>query len=123
MKAKTIATLVLTLCIIAGVTAMTSAMALTPTTLTIKAEGLDLSGKVKSSKSKCKGDRKVTVFKQKAGSQNPSTDQKIGSDTSADNGEWSTGNSGISGKVYARVGKGNGCKGDRSPTIRASNNP
>ncbi|CAA9402709.1 MAG: hypothetical protein AVDCRST_MAG22-1203 [uncultured Rubrobacteraceae bacterium] len=95
---------------------------LAKTTLTIRADGLDLSGKVKSPRSSCLGNRTVKVYKQAGSEQKPATDSVIGSDTSqrqGNVGEWSTGNSGISGKVYARTGKTAGCKGDSSETIRA----
>ena len=52
------------------------------TTLTIQAEGVDLFGKVKSSKLGCLGDRTVKVYKQKGAAQSPSTDPVIASDTS-----------------------------------------
>ena len=41
------------------------------TTLTIQAEGVDLFGKVKSSKLSCLGNRMVKVYKQKGTEQSP----------------------------------------------------
>ncbi len=91
------------------------------TIVTIKAAGTDLSGVVKSPRpKKCAKDRKVTVFKQKGASQNPNVDRKIASDTASLNGdryEWNTGNTGKSGKFYARVAPTPLCKKDTSRTI------
>ena len=91
------------------------------TIVTIKAEGTDLSGVVKSPRpKKCAKDRKVTVFEQKGASQNPKVDEKLASDTASLNGdryEWNTGNTGESGKFYARVAPTPLCKKDTSRTI------
>jgi hypothetical protein len=92
------------------------------TIVTIKAEGTDLSGVVKSPRpKKCAKDRKVTVFKQKGASQNPKVDEKFASDTASLNGgryEWNTGNTGQTGKFYARVAPNQFCKKDTSRTIK-----
>jgi hypothetical protein len=92
------------------------------TIVTIKAEGTDLSGVVKSPRPKrCAKDRKVSVYKQKGASQNPAVDDKIASDTASLNGdryEWSTGNTGMTGRFYARVGPTEFCKKDTSRTIK-----
>jgi hypothetical protein len=94
------------------------------TIVTIKAEGTDLSGVVKSPRpKKCAKDRKVTVFKQKGASQNPAVDEKIASDTASLNGdryEWNTGNTGLTGRFYARVGPTEFCKKDTSRTIKVT---
>jgi hypothetical protein len=92
------------------------------TTVTIQAEGVDLFGKVKSTKLSCLGNRMVKVYKQKGAEQSPSTDRVIASDTSerqGDVGVWSVGNTGMEGKFYARTGATLECKGDTSPTIVA----
>jgi hypothetical protein len=92
------------------------------TTVTIQAEGVDLFGKVKSTKLSCLGNRTVKVYKQKGTTQSPSTDLVIASDTServGDHGEWSVGNTGMEGKFYARTRATLSCKGDTSPTIVA----
>ncbi len=92
------------------------------TTVTIQAEGVDLFGKVKSTKLSCLGNRTVMVYKQKGTSQSPATDPKIASDTSerqGDVGVWSVGNTGMEGKFYARTGATLECKADSSPTIVA----
>ena len=93
------------------------------TTLTIKAQGLDLSGTVQSSKGSCLGDRNIKLYKQKGKEQRPGSDTLIATDTSerqGNRGEWSTGNTGIRGKFYVRTGKVPGCTGAASKTIRAS---
>ena len=92
------------------------------TTLTIQAEGVDLSGKVKSSKLSCLGNRMVKVYKQKGTQQSPSTDTVIASDIServGDHGEWSVGNTGMEGKFYARTRGTIECTGATSTTIVA----
>jgi hypothetical protein len=92
------------------------------TTLTIKAEGVDLSGTVESKKLSCLGGRKVKVYKQVGSEQNPKTDPVIASDISERQGNigvWSTGNTGKSGKFYARTGGTLECRGDISQTIVA----
>jgi len=94
------------------------------TTVTIKAEGTDLSGTVDSPRPlKCAKDRKIVVYKQKGREQRPSRDRKIGMDTASLNGdryEWSTGNTGIDGKFYARAPKTSQCQADNSRTVRTN---
>jgi hypothetical protein len=91
-------------------------------TVTIRAEGADLSGYVKSPRPrKCAQDRKVVVFKQVGTEQDPRNDDRIASDIASLNGdkaEWSTGNTGVYGRLYARVGPTPDCKSDTSDTIR-----
>ena len=92
------------------------------TTLTIRANGLDLSGTVQSSRLRCVDKRNIKLYKQVGKQQNPSTDSLIGQDTSQRHGrlgEWSTGNTGISGKFYVRTNKVPGCTGATSKTIIA----
>jgi hypothetical protein len=93
------------------------------TKVTIRTENGDFWGFVSSPKPKlCAKDRKVVVFKQKGPEQNPRVDEKIASDTASlvgDRAEWNTGNTGVFGRFYARVGKTEGCKGDTSKTIRS----
>ena len=99
-----------------------SAAGAAKTTLTIRAQGLDLSGTVQSSRGSCLGDRNVKLYKQKGTEQRPKTDPLIAADTSerqGDHGEWSTGNTGMRGKFYVRTGKVPGCTGAASKTIRA----
>jgi hypothetical protein len=93
-------------------------------TVTIKAEGVDLSGQVKSTKRKCKADRTVVVFRQR-GARGGGDDERFASDTTGlQNGKWtwSTGNTGTEGRFYAKVGKKPGCRRDFSKTIRATRN-
>jgi hypothetical protein len=92
------------------------------TTLTIKAQGLDLSGTVQSSRGSCLGNRNIKLYKQKGKEQRPGSDTLVGTDTSerqGDHGEWSTGNTGMRGKFYVRTGKVPGCTAATSKTIRA----
>jgi hypothetical protein len=99
-----------------------SAAGAAKTTLTIRAQGLDLSGTVQSSRGSCLGDRNVKLYKQKGQEQQPSTDPVIATDTSerqGDHGEWATGNTGMRGKFYVRTAKVPGCTGAASKTIRA----
>jgi hypothetical protein len=95
-----------------------SARALADTTVTIKAEGVDLSGKVKSPKQACITDRKVILMKQ-VGTRGGGDDIKFASDTASSDGSWSTGNTGTPGKFYAKVRRTSLCKKDSSPTVRA----
>lgn len=96
------------------------------TTVTIKAEGTDLSGVVKSPKPKrCADGRKVILMKQK-GTRGGGDDIKVGTDNAELQGDkyrWSTGNTGIEGRFYAKVRHIDGCKRDTSKTIRATRNP
>ena len=95
-------------------------------TVTIKAQGTDLSGTVSSPKPKrCAADRHVVVFKQK-GTRGGGDDTKFASDSASLSGgvyQWSTGNTGTPGRFYAVVRHIAGCKADSSPTIRAVRNP
>lgn len=95
------------------------------TTLTIRAQGLDLSGTVQSTRLRCVGNRTIRLYKQQGRKQNPKADTLIAMDTSerqGNRGVWSTGNTGISGRFYVRTGKVSGCTAAVSRTIRATNN-
>jgi hypothetical protein len=90
-------------------------------TVTIKAEGTDLSGTVKSKRRACKDERKVFLVKQK-GAKGGSNDKVIATDTTELQngiGKWSTGNTGIEGKFYAKVKRTPQCKAATSRTVRA----
>lgn len=116
-----VAATVLVLAVLAAATPVSAAGA-AKTTLTIKAEGLDLSGTVQSSRAKCLGNRNIKLYKQKGEEQRPRTDPLIATDTSerkGSRGVWSTGNTGMRGKFYVRTGKIPGCTGAASKTIRA----
>jgi len=97
------------------------AAALAPSTVTIQAEGVDLSGTVSSPNAACVADRKVIVFKQK-GTRGGGDDVRFASDTTGSDGAWSTGNTGTEGKFYAKVRKTATCSVDFSPTVKAVRN-
>lgn len=122
MRGKLLAVTVLALCGAVGLTSVASAAEGADTRVTIRAEGLDLSGFVNSPRpQRCANDRKVVVFKQK-GQRGGGDDERFASDNASLNGdryEWSTGNTGTSGRFYARARRIEGCKGDSSRTIRA----
>ena len=88
-------------------------------TVTIKAEGVDLSGTLSSPRKSCVDGRKVIVIKQ-VGTRGGGNDQVFASDTASADGSWNTGNTGTAGKFYAKVKKTATCKGDTSKTIRAT---
>jgi hypothetical protein len=91
------------------------------TSLTIRAQGLDLSGTVQSARLSCVGNRNIRLYKQKGTEQRPRADALIATDTSerqGNRGVWSTGNTGMRGKFYVRTGKVPGCSGAASKTIR-----
>ncbi len=99
------------------------------TTVTIRAQGTDLSGQVRSpAPNRCARNRMVVVFKQ-VGPRGPAggADIRFANDTAELQGgvyRWSTGNTGTPGKFYAKVFKKPGqCKGDESLTVQAVNNP
>lgn len=96
------------------------------TTVTIRAQGTDLSGVVRSTRPRrCAANREVVVIMQR-GARGGGDDVPFASDiTSLQGGvyRWSTGNTGTEGRFYARVRHIPGCRGDTSPTIRATRNP
>jgi len=100
-----------------------SAGSLIDTTVTIKTENGDFWGYVKSPRpKKCAKDRKVVLFKQLGAEQDPANDDRVASDTAERSGDrytWSTGNTGVYGKFYARVARTSACAGDTSPTVRS----
>lgn len=107
-----------------GVTVFTGAAgASSADKVSIKGDNGDYYGYVKSSNpDTCANERKVTVFKQLGATQDPRSDQKIGSDTTELNGtkyQWSIGNSGYkTGSFYAKAAKVPGlCKAVTSKTI------
>ena len=91
--------------------------------VSIKGDNGDYYGYVKSSDpDHCANNRKVTVFKQLGTTQNPHSDQKIGTDTAQINGTkymWAIGNSGFkTGSFYAKAAKVPGfCHAVTSKTI------
>lgn len=91
------------------------------TVVTIQAEGTDLSGTLKSKRAVCKDERKVLLVKQK-GTKGGDDDKVVASDTSELQdgvGTWSTGNTGLEGRFYAKVKRTAQCKGAVSDTVRA----
>ncbi|WP_341926834.1 hypothetical protein [Nocardioides psychrotolerans] len=99
------------------VTAAEAAAPNAAVTVTIKAEGTDLSGTVSSAKPRrCAANRTVKLFKLINGEPH-----LWANDTTEKQGTryvWSTGNTGTPGRYYAKVGAKPGCRGDVSPTIR-----
>jgi hypothetical protein len=91
-------------------------------TVTIEADGVELSGTVSSPRPRqCAAGRTVVVFQQK-GARGGGNDVRIASDTAdrdAGRYEWETGNTGIEGRFYAKVRRTPQCRADTSPTIRA----
>jgi hypothetical protein len=103
----------------------TAAPARAKVTVTIKAEQVDLSGTVSSTRpAKCAANRTVFVFEQ-IGTRGGGDDVKRFSDTTdKQNGTfvWSTGNTGEEGFFYAVVPAKPGCKGAASKTVHAVRN-
>lgn len=100
-----------------GATTVAQASELTPTKVTIKGDNGDYFGKVKSADADCESNRTVKVYEMLGNSPAPKTDNVIGTDT-ADNGEWSIGNSGFKhGSFYAKVKKTDTCGADLSKVI------
>jgi hypothetical protein len=66
------------------------------------------------------------VYRQLGSRQNPRADQEIASDGASRQGRryvWSTGNTGQTGRLYARAGRIRGCLADSSPTINVVQRP
>jgi hypothetical protein len=114
-----------------GLVALSGAVAVTQaeaankadTQVTIQGGEGEYFGYVKSSnKQQCANNRKVKVYKMLGSSPSPSSDKKIGSDTSSPNGDgymWNAGNTGYKkGKFYAKAGATDYCKSDLSPVIK-----
>lgn len=121
MKTITTALALLTSAALLAAPAMASAQpaaARAKSTVTIKAEGTDLSGTLSSPRASCVADRKVIVIKQ-VGKRGGGDDKVFASDTAEADGSWSTGNTGTEGRFYAKVKRTATCQGDTSPTIRA----
>jgi hypothetical protein len=96
-----------------------SAAAPTATKVTIDRAGSDLFGTVSSSRAACEDNRKVVLFKQR-GTRGGGDDVRVASDTTEVQGGvgvWSTGNTGLAGKFYAKATKTSVCKAGFSPTI------
>lgn len=91
-------------------------------TVTITAQGTDMSGVVDSSNpALCAAHRTVKVYRVVNGQAH-----SFASDTTDRQGSswvWSTGNTGTEGRFFAKVAAKPGCNGDVSPTIRVQRNP
>ena len=131
MRAKLMILPIAVLAVIVGLgsTAMAGDGSATPrvasTTVTIQAQGTDLSGEVRSPNGQlCANNRTVIVMKQ-IGPRGGGDDVRFASDTASRQGNafrWSTGNTGTPGRFYAKVRPIPGCGGDTSETIRAVRN-
>ena len=96
---------------LALIPASASALTGSTTTVTIKEQSGDFSGKVKSSDSDCRGNRLVKV------KELPSK-QTIASDTSESNGEWNTGNTSADpGDYFAKVKRTETCSKAKSAVV------
>jgi len=115
--------MVLALAGVMAVAGFANAGTLADSTVTIKVQSGDFSGTISSSRPMRRAqERKVVVFKQAGVNQDPSQDERVASDTaslSGDRYEWSTGNTGVYGRVCARVGRAEHCKADTSRTVRS----
>jgi len=111
------------LCLTAGDVAAAPAAPRAKTTVTIEAQGTDLSGTVRSPKPRqCANNRKVIVIKQQ-GARGGGDDTRFATDTASLEGgvyRWSTGTTGTPGRFYAKVRRTPNCAADTSPTIRAT---
>jgi hypothetical protein len=117
-KALLIASVALTAVPVSATSATAASQA--GTTVTIKAAGSDLYGEVTSGRARCEGDRMVRLIKQ-IGTRGGGDDVRIAQDTTevVDGvGQWSTGNTGMAGRFYAKVKETSECKGAVSSTIR-----
>jgi hypothetical protein len=127
LKARSlVAAAVLALGAGSAVPVLASAAGPAPTTVTITPENDGFYGYVASPKTnKCANGRKVVLLKQLGTSQDPHSDQKIGSDIAQPNGDgvqWNTGNSGhMKGKFYAHVKKTTDCLAASSPSVKMTN--
>jgi hypothetical protein len=124
MRAKLmVVPMVVLMMVIAGLSSTAAAGGPPPasSTVTIRAQGTDLSGRVSSTAPvRCAQNRMVHVYKQ-IGPRGGGNDIHFASDTASLQGgqyKWSTGNTGTPGYFYAKVFPKPGCRGDTSDTIR-----
>lgn len=112
------------LAVVGGVflTGVSSAGTRAETTVSIRAQGTDLSGFVDSPRPRrCADGRTIVLYKQLGTEQDPRNDDRIASDTAelvGDRYQWSTGNTGVYGRFYARARPTPDCRPDNSRTIR-----
>lgn len=93
----------------------------TKVVVTIKAQGTDLSGTVRSSRRVCKKNRTVLLYLQR-GKRGGGNDELFATDTTEIRkgvGHWETGNLGFEGKFYAKVKGTPLCKPAVSRTVVA----
>lgn len=101
---------------------VTAAPGRAPVTVTLRAEGTDMFGEVRSPRPlRCAADRTVKVFKLVAGE--PHLWATDTTDLEGGRYVWSTGNTGTEGRFFAKVAPKPGCKGDVSPTLRVRRTP
>lgn len=92
--------------------------------VTLISNGGDFSGKVKSSRDKCKAEREVEVYMQEGPNPDRSSDELYLSDTSEENGDWSFGNNRAGeGTYYAYVARKSGCKAATSKSVDVPPDP
>ncbi len=119
LRSKLLAVVLVVVCGAVAVVGVGVASGAAKTTVTIRYTGDGFVGKVKSSKAKCVRDRTVKVYRQVGSEQDRSVDQKLYTDTTDNEGNWDTGNSGqVHGKFYARAKRKTGCRAGTSETIR-----
>jgi len=125
MRSKILTVAVVVLAVTAGLSSAAAAMpGPANTTVTIRAQGTDLSGVVSSpAPLRCSQNRRVDVYKQ-IGTRGGGNDIRFANDTASLQGnayKWSTGNTGTPGRFYAKVWPKTGCRGDTSVTIQVVN--
>jgi hypothetical protein len=121
MRSRILVAVVLTLLTAVALSAPAIAGHRAKTTVTIKYNGDGFQGRVKSPRTRCIKNRTVKVYRQLGRTQQPSSDQKLFTDTSDSTGHWDTGTSGQAhGKFYARAKRTTRCRTGTSDTIRAT---
>lgn len=118
VKSRATATVLATAAAVAAFgTGSSSAGSQAETTVTIRNNGGDFFGRVRSDDTpRCTVGRTVVLLKKK-----PGRDAKIGTDTTGDDGRWNTGNSGQTrGRFYAKAKADPDCASDKSEVIRLS---
>ena len=124
MPARKFSTAIVVLALCGALAMVGIATGATASKVTIQGGGGEYFGYVKSDKQKCKSNRKVKLYKQEGSKPKPSRDEFINSDLAQPNNngyQWNTGSTGVHhGKVYAHIGRTDGCAPDNSKTIQAS---
>jgi len=102
--------------VVLGLFAGPAAAGTVDSSITIKEDGGDFHGKVKSEISNCVSDRGVKLMKRR-----PGKDLKIAVDTTENDGSWNTGNTNETrGTFYARAQAEGDCEGARSRNVTIS---